>query len=178
MNRGINLSQGSKRSSTTLKKSFYISVGLFCLVVIASLCLIVYRLILKGFYDNLEVREQILNSQLLLIQDKRDKFYETKKRISEIRNIISKRSSVTARVQTLAEFVPVDSTLTSLSGDAKELSFSLQSESIASLNELIEKKIIEFGSDKKKGVSKIEMQSFGLNPKTLQYNVSLQVVFN
>lgn len=178
MKKGINLSLGRKRVDNVLKKVFYVSVGAFCLAVVISLGLIAYRLILKSSYDSLDQKEQQLNVQLLELQDKRDKLTETKSRIVEIKQVIAKRAPVTGRIQTLSDLVPVGSTVTTINGSDVDMKLSLESDSLSSLNELIEKRIEEAAREKAKGIKRVDMNSFGLNPKTLQYSVSLGITFN
>lgn len=178
MKKGINLSLGRKRVDTFFRKIFVASAALFCIVVVISILLITYRLILKATYDSLDQKEQQLNGQLLALTDKKDKLLETKSRIVEIKKILASRAPVTARMQTITEIVPLDSTVSGLSGTDEDMEVSLESESLASLNALIEQKVIEIAQDKKKGIKKVEMQSFGLNPKTLNYSVSITISFN
>lgn len=160
-----------------LRRIFYISVGIFCVSVVVSLSLIVFRLVLKNSFDSLDRQEQQLNSQLLSQQDKKDKLLETKSRIIEIKNVLAKRSPMTARIDAIALVVPPDSQIDALNGGDSDMQLTLESESLASLNDLIEKKATEVASDKKRGIKKIEMRSFGLSPKTHKYTISIGITF-
>lgn len=177
MKRTINLTLGRKRVDNALKKIFYATVVVFSISVVVSLGLITYRLILKGTYDALESREQEFNSQLLAQQEKKDKLLEIKSRISEIRKILSNRAPMTVRLDTLSSIVPPTSQVNSLAGDDVDVQMTIESEDLSSLSELLEQKIAELASDKKKGIKRIEMRSFGLNPKTLKYNISFGIEF-
>ncbi len=178
MKKGINLSLGHKRVDTILRKIFIVSVGAFCVVVVISLILITYRLILKATFDSLDQKEQQLNSQLLALTDKKDKLLETKNRIAEVKKVLANRAPVTARIETIAEVVPLDAEVNGISGDDEEIDVSLESENLASLNELIEQKIEQIALDAKKGIKKVEMKSFGLNPKTSMYGVTIGLTFD
>lgn len=178
MKKGINLATRRKRVETLFRKAFVASVALFIAVVVISLGLIIYRLILKNSYDNLDKKELQLNQELLSIVDKKDKFIETKSRISDVRKLLIERAPVTERIETVSSVVPIDSTVGSLSGDDTLMQLSLESENLASLNELVEQKLIEIAKDKKKEIKKVEMKSFGLNPKSLKYSVTFSVTFN
>lgn len=177
MRKSINLALGRKQVDTLLKKIFYATVAAFFVCVVLSLSLIVYRLVLKGSFDALEAREQQLNQQLLEQVDKRDKIVETKTRLTEIKKIIASRSPVTARIGTVSEMIPAESLVTGITGADKRIEISLESENLASLNDLLELKIQELTQDKKRGIKKIEMLSFGLNPKTLRYGISVGIEF-
>ncbi len=178
MKRGINLALGRRSTDNAYRKLFAVTGGIFFLTVIISLGLIGYRLVLKSSFDALEQKEQQLNSQLLAQQEKKDKLIETKSRILDVKKIISSRSPTTARIDTLSEFVPVDATVNAISGTDTDIEMTLESDSLTSLNNLIEQKITEVARDKKKGIKKIEMHNFGLNPKTLKYIISFGVKFS
>lgn len=177
MKQNINLSLGRKRVNKALRKIFIISLSFFCITVFISILLIAYRLILKNSYDALDQREQQLNSKLLALQEKEDKFIETRSRLADIKKVISTRSPVTTRINTISEFIPTDSEVTGIGGNDASLQLGLESSDLASLNELIEQKIEAIASDKKQGVQKVEMSSFSLNPKTLKYIISFTVYF-
>ena len=178
MKQGINLSLGRKRVDYALRKLYYAAVSAFVLCVMISLLLIAYRLILKGSYDELTRKDEAANATLLRMQEKKDKFIETKSRLTDVRSIINKRSPLTVRVSTVSGVVPGDSTITSLNGTDSDIELSLESENLVSLNDLLEQKIEELAADKKRSIKKIEMRSFGLNPKTLRYVMSFAVTFN
>lgn len=177
MKKGINLALGRKRVSYAFKKLFYVTVGLFCVSVTVSLGLLAYQLFLKSSYDSLDQKEQLLNSQLLANQDKKDKLIETKTRLGDIRSVISKRSPINARLDTIYSVIPPASQIRGVTGSDEDLEFSLESEDLLSLNELIEQKLTDLAVDKKKGIQKVEMKSFGLNPKTLRYFITVGVTF-
>lgn len=177
MKQGINLTLGRKRVDSALKKIFYIAAGTFCVTVVLSLGLIIYRLVLKSTYDSLDQKEQQLNAQLLAIQDKKDKLIETKSRIEDIQKVLGKRSPVVSRIDSVSSIIPVDSDVDSLNSSDTEMQISLESDNLSSLNGLIEERVAALGADKKKGIQKIEMRSFGLNPKTLRYNIAFGITF-
>lgn len=178
MKQGINLSLGRKRVDYALRKFQYAAIAAFCICVVISLVLIAYRLILKGSFEDLTRREEVINAKLLGIQEKRDKFLETKSRLIDVRSMLTKRSPMTARLETITNVVPTDSTVNSLNGTEEDLQIALESENLVSLNDLLEQKINELTADKKRGIKKIEMHSFGLNPKTLKYNITFGITFN
>jgi hypothetical protein len=177
MKQGINLSLGRKRVDNALKKIFYVTAGTFILTVVISLSLIIYRLVLKGMYDSLDQKEQKLNTQLLAMQDKKDKLIETKSRIADIQKVLSKRSPIVNRLETVSGVISSDSTVDAINGTDTDMQLTLESENLATLNDLIEAKIADLASDKKRGIKKIEMRSFGLNPKTLKYSLTFGVTF-
>jgi Tfp pilus assembly protein PilN len=178
MKRGINLSLGKKSVDKAFRKLFIVTGSIFFLTVIVSLALITYRLVLKSSFDALEQKEQQLNSELLAQQEKKDKLIETKSRILDVKKIIASRAPTTVRIDTLSEFVPADAIVDALSGTDTDIEITLESESLTSLNGFIEQRIAEVAKDKKKGIKKIEMHNFGLNPKTLKYIISLGVKFS
>lgn len=177
MKQSINLTLGRKRVNYAFRKIYYVTVGLFCISVVVSLGLLAYQLILKSSYDSLDQKEQQLNSQLLANQEKKDKLLETKSRLGDIRNVLSKRSAINAKLETVYSVIPATSQIKGVTGSEEDLQFSLESEDLVSLNELIEQKLTTLAQDKKRGIQKVEMKSFGLNPKTLRYHITLGVTF-
>lgn len=178
MKQGINLSLGRKSVDKVLQKAFVATVAIFCFTVLISFSLIIYRLILKSSYDALDAKEQKLNSQLLTLQDKKDKFVETKARLEDIKKIISKRLPMNSRISDLTQVIPSDASINSISGTDVDIKVSMESDNLTSLNDLMEQKIAQLASDKKKGIKTIQMRSFGINPKTHLYNISFGITFN
>lgn len=178
MKQSINLALGRKSVDNALKKVFIASVAAFCLTVLISFSLIAYRLILKNSYDDLESKEQKLNQQILSMEDKRDKLVETKSRLDDVRRIISRRLPMNARISSLAQVIPDDVSVTTISGTDVNIQISLESDNLATLNDLVEQKIVTLAQDKKRKVKKIQMQSFGLNPKTLKYGITFVITFS
>ena len=132
---------------------------------------------LDFYEDNLESKEHELNEKLLRLEEKKSKIIETKLRIVDVRKVLSKRAPTTIRINTIFSFIPEDTEINRLSGKDNEMSFDIQSDSIATLNLLLEQKIEEIAADKKTGIKKIIMKHFGLSPKTLTYSVSFTVQF-
>ena len=111
------------------------------------------------------------------MQDKKDKLIETKSRIADIQKVLSKRSPIVNRLETVSSVISSDSTVDAINGTDTDMQLTLESENLATLNDLIEAKIADLASDKKRGIKKIEMRSFGLNPKTLKYSLTFGVTF-
>lgn len=178
MKKGINLALAQRRVDNVFRKAFLVSVALFFAVVVISLGLIIYRLILKSTFDSLDAKEQQLNQQLLAVVEKRDKFIETKSRLIDVKKILSGRSQTIEKIDTITNFLPTDASVNSLSGDQDEMQVSLESENLASLNELVEQKLIEVAADRQKGIRKVDMKTFGLNARSLKYQASFTITFN
>lgn len=178
MKKSINLSLGPKRTDAAYKKLFAFSFVFFIVTAVLSLTLIGYRLFLGSQYSSLERKEQQLNSQLLALVDRKDKLLETKSRLSDIKKIISTRAPIVQRIDTISEVLPATSQVNAISGTDADLEITLESENLSSLNLLVEQKIEEITLDSKKGIKKIEMRSFNLNPQTLRYVISFGIQFN
>ncbi len=178
MKQTINLASGKKSVDSALRKVFIASVALFCLVVLLSFTLIVYRLFLKNSFEELDNKEKKLNEQILANVDKRDKLVEIKGRLDDIRKILSRRLPMNARVASLTEIIPDDVTVETINGTDVDIQISLESENLSTLNDLVEQKIANLAQDKKRKIKKIQMQSFGLNPKTLKYSVTFTITFS
>lgn len=177
MKKSINLVLGKKRVDNFLKRLSIGAMVAFFVMVVLSLSLIAYRLVLKSTFDELDQKEQGLNAQLISQQDKKDKLVEMKSRLSEIQKIITKRVPITARLDTVSSLLPQNSEVTTLNGNEDLIQISLESDSLGSLNELIEQKIEEIAGDKKKAIKRVDMSSFSLNPNTLKYRISLAIEF-
>lgn len=177
MRKGINLTSEQKKTNGVLRSIFYVSTAFFAVTVIIAIVLIAYRLFLSMSLSDVNKKEEGINAQLLQLQTKKDKFVETHLRLKDIQNILSKRSTITLKVSDLAQVVSGDASILSINGSDQEISLGVESGSLETLNDLIEQKVNQVASDKKKGVKKIEMKSFRLNPKTLLYQVDFSVTF-
>ena len=177
MKKGINLTLGKKSVDNALRKVFFASVALFCFTILISFSLIVYRLFLKNSFDELDKKEQKFNQQILGMEDKRDKLIDMKGRLDDIRKIISRRLPMNSRINSLSEVIPEDVTVNNISGTDVTIQISLESENLSTLNDLVEQKIVALAQDKKKKIKKIQMQTFGLNPKTLKYSITFSIIF-
>jgi hypothetical protein len=177
MKSGINLTTGRKQVNAIYKKAFYISVGIFAFTVVISIALIGYRLILNNSFNSLSNQEQTLNSQILSLQEKMTKYVQTQQRLKDARTIIAKRSATNQKIDEVTKIVSGSAQLTDISGSDDSVEMTVQSDNLASLNDLMEQKILELSKDKKKGIKKIDIESFGLNPKTLIYQAVFEVDF-
>lgn len=177
MRKGINLTSAQKKTNGVLKRIFYVSAAFFAVTVIIAIVLIAYRLFISISLSEATKKEQGINASLLQLQTKKDKFLETRLRLKDIRKILAKRSSITLKVADLTQIVPEDASILSINGSDEEISLSVESSSLETLNDLIEQKVNQIDSDKKKGIKKIEMKSFRLNPKTLLYQVDFDITF-
>ena len=177
MRKGINLTSEQKKANGLLKRIFYASSAFFVITVIVAIVLIAYRLFLSVALSEVTKKEEATSAQIMQFQTKRDKFLETRSRLKDIRKILSKRSTITLKIADLTQIVPEDASLVSINGSNDEISLSVSSSSLTTLNDLIEQKVIQAASDKKRGIKKIEMKSFRLNPKTLLYQVDFDVTF-
>lgn len=177
MRRSINLLSGKKQVDSIFKKILYGSVALFSVVVLVSLGLIAYRLVLRSTYTDLENREIAVDTQFASLKAKKDKLVETKTRLTDIKKIIAARAPVTTRINALSEVVPPASTITALSGDNEEMQIIIETDDLASLNELIELKAEELAKDKKRGIKRIELRTFEINPHNLRYTISFGIEF-
>ena len=83
-----------------------------------------------------------------------------------------------SRVASLTEVIPEDVTVGSISGTDTDIQISLESDNLSTLNDLVEQKIAALAQDKKRRIKKIQMLSFGLNPKTLKYSVTFTITFS
>lgn len=177
MRKGINLTSEQRKANGVLRSIFYVSSAFFAVTVIIAIVLIAYRLFISISLSDVTKKEEGINAQLLQLQTKKDKFLETHLRLKNIRSILSKRSIITLKVTELTQIVPEGASILSINGSDEEISLSVQSDSLETLNNLIEQKVNQIASDKKKGIKKIEMKSFRLNPKTLLYQVDFGVTF-
>lgn len=178
MKQNINLSLGRKKVDHALQKIFILSAAFFIVSVLISIGLIMYGLVLKTSYAALEQKEANVDTQLLSLQEKKIKLTEVKSRLADIKKIIAKRSPTTSRIGLVSGVLPPEATINSLSGSSHTVDINLESDSLASLNELIESKITEFARSKKGGIKKVEMNGFALNARTLNYSVTLSIEYN
>lgn len=177
MKKIINLSTVKKDSDKIFKKIFYVSVGIFSLTIILSFALVLGKLNLTRIYNQLQETEDGVNTQLLLLQEKKFKYEEVKARLSSIKKILSQRSPILIRVKSISDILPTDSNVNSTSGNDKKVQISLNSSSLKSLNDLIEKRLVEFAKDNKKGISRVEMTALSLSPQTKLYSTTLLINF-
>lgn len=177
MKSSINLSLAKRQNDIFYKRILYIVAGIFLLTVIVSIGLLIFRIFLNSSFQKLSAQEQDLNQQLKNLLPKKEKFRETEKRLGDIRKVISTRSQITNQVNTLSSIISDDLSLSGINGTENVIQMSVVSDNLSNLNDLVQNKAISLAQDKKKGVQKIEMDSFTLNPKTHQYTVVFGVTF-
>lgn len=177
MKKEINLSIGQRKDNTLSRRIVLGSSIVFSVVVFITLGILSYRLFLTNQLSNLASEEESLQGQLNAIKEQRDKFVIVKERLGEAKRILARRLDITGKYDDVAGIVPAQASLETFNGDEEEVELRVESENLESLSQLINEKITTLAEDKKKGVQKIEMKSFLLNPVTKNYSVVFGVTY-
>ncbi len=178
MKKEINLTLGRKKESTLSKRVLLGASVLFSVVVIISIGILSYRLVLSTKLSSLSNNEETLIIQLNSLREQRDKMLTIKERLEESQRIIGKRLNITSKFDELATIIPQKATLETFTGTDEEIELQVESDSLDSLGELINEKISTLTTDKKRGIKKIEMKNFMLNPTTKVYSVIFGITYN
>lgn len=177
MKSGINLTLTRPPSDSAAQKIMVGSVVIFSIAVLLAAAVLAYRFSIQLQVTNLIDEEQSLNSQLNAMATKRDQYKITKDRLEDIQTVLAMRDGVNARIDTATEIVPAGSDIDDVGGTLEEVSFEVTSPDLASMNTMMEQKISEIASDKKKGIQTIELQTFNLDTSTKTYRGLFKVTF-
>lgn len=177
MKKEINLTIDRQKKNSFSKRLLLGSVIIFSVAVVITLGILSYRLYLTNQLSGLTNDEDTLLSQLNTIREKRDKFVVIKERLTEAKRILGRRLDITSKLSDAEQIVPPQASLETFDGTEDEVELRIESENLSSLSQLINEKITTLASDKKKGVQKIEMKSFLLNPVSKKYTVVFGVTY-
>ena len=177
MKKGINLKLVEKRTGGNSKKTL-VSAGIFfSIIVFIALLLIFYKLYLGTILIDLSDKEKELGTSILKHDTKKAKLFDLHKRLEDISAIINKRSKIVDKVIYVSGIIPPDSTVRSLSAEQNTVDYLIASDSLGSLNELLEKKIYDLTKDQSRKAKIIELKSFSLDVENSIYELNFSIVF-
>lgn len=177
MKREINLSLGRIKNNTLAKRILLGSSILFSIAILISIGILSYRLYLSNNLSGLTNDEENFTSQINSMREQRDKLTIIEGRLEEAQRIISRRLNITAKFDEVADIIPPQASLETFTGIEEEVEVKVESESLGALGQLINDKITTLANDKKRGIKKIEMKNFLLNPTTKVYSVTFGVTY-
>lgn len=177
MKTGINLISPSQKKTFHGKRLIYASVGTFSLVFLTAIVLLSYRLFLNAKLGNLTEEETAQTQKINALQEKKVKFLIIHDRLASIQKLLKGRDDVNNKISIVKNVIPNDVVISALDGDPEEVTLSVESESLESLNNLIEEKIMQIQTTNKKAIKRIEMKSFRLIPERLTYSATFLVEF-
>jgi len=176
MKKEINLTLGRKADNKLVRRLLMGSSIAFSIVVIITIGILAFRLFLSTQLANATSDEEVLIAQLDAVREQRDKLVITKERLVDAQKIISRRQDITSKFGMVENIVPSQASLETFSGTEEEVEVRIESESLEALSELINERIATLANEQK-GVQKIEMKSFILNPLTKIYTVVFAVTY-
>lgn len=177
MKTSINLVSKKRRPSEFHKRFLVSSVIFFSIIFLISAGLIGYRLFLQFQLANLKNDEAQLITQVNVNPEKKVKFLTIRERISEIQNIVNERTNLNNRIASVSDTLPLDVGITLIEGSDEGIKVRVSAEDLVSLNDLIEERIEQYAAEKNRGVKRIELTSFNLNPTTLLYEANFTIEF-
>ncbi len=177
MKTGINLISPSQKKTFHGKRFVYGSVGIFSLVFLIAIVLLSYRLFLNARLGNLTDEETVQMQKINALQEKKVKFLIIHDRLASIQKLLKGRVDVNNKISIVKNVIPADVTIAALDGNPDAVTISVESESLESLNDLIEEKIMQIQITNKKAIKRIEMKSFRLIPERLAYSATFLVEF-
>jgi len=149
----------------------FVSVGILFTIAIISVSL--FLLIALSPLNALRREENEQIAKLRQIHDKRDALLFVNERLNNIHAFLDTRPPVEKNIQWLQSQLPGGSTITDYTLEGKTISFSIQAQSLDTLNTAIT--TLKSLSDKKDTVSKVSMKSLGLNADATSYNLSMEL---
>ncbi len=177
MKNSINLVSKRRRPGKFHRRLFIVSVIFFSIAFLISAGLIGYSLILGGQLEVLKSDETKLIAAVNLDPEKKVKFLTVKERLSEIQKILNERKNLNNRINTVSAVLPQDLGISLIESDEQQIKLRVTAPDLVSLNNLIEEKIESYATEQNRGVKRIEMTSFGLNPNTLLYEATFSIEF-
>lgn len=178
MKTSINLATKKRAPSVLHQKVFVGSVIFFSTVFVLSAGVIGYRFYLSNQISVLKSEEARLIGQVNSNPEKKIKFLTVRDRISLIQKVINTREDINSKISEVTTILPANIDVGQVKGESEKISFRVDSDSLESLNLLIENKIEEYVAANSKTVKRIEMNSFKLNNSSLKYEANFTVEFN
>lgn len=177
MKNSINLVSKKRKPSKFHKRFLITSIAFFSIIFVVSVGFIGYRFFLQSEAGDLKTEESRLIAIVNQDLDKKSKFLTVRERLSEIQKIINQRKNLNSKIESASNVIPSDVEVTLVDGTEEKIKLRVTAKNLVSLDSLIEKRIAEYANDKKKGIKRVEMTSFGLNPESLQYFANFVIEF-
>lgn len=177
MKTSINLVSKKRRPSEFHRRFFLASIIFFSVVFILSAGLVGYRLVLQIQMEELTAEEAQLTSDVNSDPEKKVKFLTVRERLSEIQDIMKKRQNLNTRVESVAQTLPADVGVRLIESDKNIVKVRVSASDLVSLDNLIDQRIEEYASERNRGVKRVELTGFNLNPETLLYEASFTIEF-
>lgn len=177
MKTSINLVSKKRRPSEFHRRFFLASIIFFSVVFISSAGLVGYRLVLQIQMEELTAEEAQLTSDVNSDPEKKVKFLTVRERLSEIQDIMNKRQNLNTRVESVAQTLPADVGVRLIESDENIVKVRVSASDLVSLDNLIDQRIEEYASERNRGVKRVELTGFSLNPENLLYEASFTIEF-
>lgn len=177
MKNSINLVSKRRRPSALHKRFYIFSLVFFSISFLISAGLIAYNFLLAGQVADLKRDEALLVAAVNTDPEKKIKYLTLKERLTEVQKVINKRKDINSRIVTVAETLPQDVGISVVEGTDESISITVTASDLISLNNLIEERIEEYAADRGRGVKRIEMTRFDLDPESLQYEATFKLEF-
>lgn len=177
MKNSINLVSKKRRPSALHKRFYLISLIFFSIVFLSSAGLISYNYLLSGQLEGLKGEEADLVSSINSNPEKKIKFLTLKERLSEIQKVINKRKNINSRIVSVTDVLPQNVGISEVEGTDESISISVTAQDLASLDNLMQQRIEQYVEERGRGVKRIEMRSFSLDPESLQYEATFKLEF-
>lgn len=177
MKTSINLVSKKRRPSEFHRRFFLGSVAFFSIAFLISSGLIAYRLVLQIQLDELKSEETQLISSVNSNPEKKVKFLTVRERLSEIQNIINARQNLNTRIESVSSTLPADVGISLIESEEETVKVRVTATDLVSLDALIDQRIEQYAAERNRGVKRVELTSFDLNPETLLYEANFVIEF-
>lgn len=158
-------------------KFLFTSIGIFSIVLFIALSILGYTFFLHSTLASLQKEEDDLKAQLAQNNDKKANILVLKERLSNIQKVMSSRTDINKKVSAILGIFPQDVSISNVQASSDKITFTLVSDNLEAIDQLIENKIKAFTINKTLPVKKIDLVSFNLNPKS-GYNLFFAFEFS
>ena len=153
------------------------TMGIFGATFLAATGLLIYLLILNLQIAGLDRTREDLNSQITQLSSQKLNVLLLKERLASIQKVLSGRTDVNPKMQTVLSLLPSNVDVSSINTDSSHIVVRLTSTSLSDLNSILENNIGKFTEHPELGIKKIDLATFGVDTKAAQYFAELNFQF-
>lgn len=174
----INLLKTEKTVRQKTSMFFNICLGILILVIAVTAGEIFYRIYLNTRINAVDLEQQETSQQIKHIDAKRVKYQTLKERLNAIQKVYPEIKKFSTRLSELMGTIPAGISVTNVITEGQTIEFRLYSANLASLNTFLTSDLNDISKSKGLGVSKITINTIGINLNPAGYSTSVKFTFN
>ncbi len=160
MKNSINLALNTKPEKIENTPVVKILYGVFAVVFVLGVVSVGINLAMSLQHAGLKKKEKSLVEDILKQDDKRKQLLHISERSRNITTVLGARGNINVKLATLAQAFPDDVSITSIQSNGDEITMEVRSNSLLTMDTLLEGELKDFLKTNKLGISLVDINKF------------------